>query len=364
MRTLLKIYKEAGLTSPFNFKNKTKFSSDYEKIKLNQSEDFYYNKIIVKKVFKKEYRSKLLNNKYFSIEGINNNDLYYSSKIEGIDIKKESKANPSVKEIWNKAYLLLNQFESIDVDSINEIVEILESDNNVTLSEKMREDNSLYRKNRVGVYSFGKYGEGELVHEGMDSKLISESIKNIIPFQNNVDCDFNELIINVSIAHLLFEYIHPYYDGNGRLGRMLILWMTNNSNYPGSGYSISELIYMNKSKYYNALNHSQTTKDLTYFIVFMNEIMTESLKVNNLMMNIIDEYEDVLTNTQFYFIRKLLHSGMMNKSVNYPSIKSNFEDHTRQGFNKMIKILEEMELLIIDRSQKTHSISLNNNVIH
>jgi Fic family protein len=77
---------------------------------------------------------------------------------------------------------------------------------------------------------------------------------NLEQFMNTIDDDIDPLI-KLGVLHYQFESIHPFYDGNGRTGRMLLilyLLLTEKLDYPV--LFISEFINQNRSQYYQLLN--------------------------------------------------------------------------------------------------------------
>ena len=71
-------------------------------------------------------------------------------------------------------------------------------------------------------------------------------------YMNNMYDD--EPFIKVAISHVQFESIHPYKDGNGRMGRALITLQLSKLKNDDSILFLSEIIELFKANYYNALN--------------------------------------------------------------------------------------------------------------
>lgn len=82
--------------------------------------------------------------------------------------------------------------------------------------------------------------------------------------------------MRVSLFHYLLGYIHPFYDGNGRLSRFLT------SNYlcddnPFLALSLSQHIYAHKEAYYKAFtitNDPRNRGDLTYFVLSFLKLLS------------------------------------------------------------------------------------------
>ncbi len=89
-------------------------------------------------------------------------------------------------------------------------------------------------------------------------------------------------LIVSSVFHYEFEFIHPFEDGNGRLGRLwqtLILthWKPLFADVP-----VESLIYARQHEYYNALQDSSTQGESTPFIIFMLEAILQAIQENRL----------------------------------------------------------------------------------
>ncbi len=88
---------------------------------------------------------------------------------------------------------------------------------------------------------------------------------------NQNEDDTNPLI-KMPVIHYQFESIHPFYDGNGRTGRILnilYLVLTKKLSYPI--LFLSEYINSTRKKYYEYLNKCHETTDYTDIIIYLLE---------------------------------------------------------------------------------------------
>ena len=130
-----------------------------------------------------------------------------------------------------------------------------------------------------------KRGIINLTNEVSESELIIK-IKNnplINKFINNEENHIPHLI-KIAIAHYQFETIHPFLDGNGRLGRLLItLYLVSNDVLKKPSLYLSDFFEKNKGYYYDNLMTVRLTSNLTqwvkFFLVGVIETSKESIQV-------------------------------------------------------------------------------------
>src|SRR5690606_20700684 len=79
-----------------------------------------------------------------------------------------------------------------------------------------------------------------------------------------------------AIAHLYFESIHPFEDGNGRIGRALAEYTISNTLQSPVLLSLSKTIEKNKKQYYNALKQAQSGLEITEWVGYFAEVILEA----------------------------------------------------------------------------------------
>lgn len=136
-------------------------------------------------------------------------------------------------------------------------------------------DGMMFRKDSVDIYNTA----GKSIHAGLypEGKIIDAMEKALLFLHND---SVNELY-RTCLFHYLLEYIHPFYDGNGRLGRFLLSYSLSQQFEPLLAYRISETIEEKKAAYYECFrlcNHSRNLGDLTPFLIMMLGIILQSVK--------------------------------------------------------------------------------------
>lgn len=131
---------------------------------------------------------------------------------------------------------------------------------------------------------------GEILYTPPQGEAIILNLLGNLEKFINMDNDEVDTLIKMPIVHYQFEAIHPFYDGNGRTGRILnILYfiLTEKLDFPI--LFLSEYINQNKAIYYNLLRETTTTGDYTAFILFMLDgLQKQALQTQNRVIAISD----------------------------------------------------------------------------
>lgn len=102
---------------------------------------------------------------------------------------------------------------------------------------------------------------------------LPELIAEVINYSNKIDTPLS----NIAIAHFAFEKTHPFLDGNGRVGRILMNWYLKRLGFEFAGLiSFEEYLENNRDKYYSTL--AMEGFDITEFVEFILEAISESAR--------------------------------------------------------------------------------------
>lgn len=136
-----------------------------------------------------------------------------------------------------------------------------------------RPDGMLFRKDATCVYD----GGGNLIHTGLSPESsIIQALQQALAFLNDSSV---EPLLRICIFHYLLEYIHPFYDGNGRLGRFILSYCIAQNLEPLLAYRISTTIKDNIAQYYKAFedcNDPANLGDLTPFLLMQLKMILRS----------------------------------------------------------------------------------------
>jgi len=159
---------------------------------------------------------------------------------------------------------------------------------------------------RLRSKSVGIVKGSEVAHIAPSSEMLKPLMNDLFDYLKN---DEDLVLIKSCVFHYEMEFIHPFIDGNGRMGR---LWQTLilKDTYPIFEFlPIEVLIKERQEHYYESLGKSDNTGESTAFIEYMLEIILESLEdllnIQNVSLTNIDRinlFKSIVTNN--YFTRK------------------------------------------------------------
>lgn len=134
-----------------------------------------------------------------------------------------------------------------------------------------RLDGALFRKDSVDITS----SSGKILHRGVQPE--QKIIENLSVALEILNDEAIPLLARLSVFHYFFEYIHPFYDGNGRTARFIISYYLARHFNPLIALRLSTRIKKNKKKYYELFRETDSEwncGDLTPFVLGFSEIIS------------------------------------------------------------------------------------------
>ena len=154
------------------------------------------------------------------------------------------------------------------------------------------------RKTSVGIVK-----GADIAHLAPPGELVYPLLKNLFDYLKN---DKDLLVIKSCVFHYEFEFIHPFIDGNGRIGRLWQTMILKDYSKVFEFLPIETLIKERQQDYYNVLGKSDKQGSSTSFIEFMLEILTialdDLLKTQNFTAtdsDRIDLFKDLIGGKEF-----------------------------------------------------------------
>ncbi len=200
-----------------------------------------------------------------------------------------------IQEVRNaiQAYERLEQWQA------NSEVNLLEA--HQLLMQGLVDEAGFYRHKSVGVMQ-GK----QVIHMAPPASRVSYLMSDLL---NWLDTTKEHALIASCVFHYEFEFIHPFIDGNGRMGRLwqtLILsqWRNLFLHIP-----VESLVYGQQQAYYQVLNESTQKSDSAPFIEFMLAIILEACLVGSVDQN------DQVSDQESDQVNKLLNLLMQQRSL-------------------------------------------------
>ncbi len=198
--------------------------------------------------------------------------------------------NPAAKEVQYYSAALKHGFNLLGVHgflTINYIVEI----------QKILEQNDAGIRSQAGTVLKNEYS-GEIIYtppQNKDSILhLLKNLEEYINEENGLDA-----LIKMAIIHYQFESIHPFYDGNGRTGRIInVLYLVLRGLLDIPVLYLSQYIIKTKQDYYRLLQNVRTENAwedwVIYLLIGVEETSLNTIKIIESINNLMTETKNKL----------------------------------------------------------------------
>lgn len=127
-----------------------------------------------------------------------------------------------------------------------------------------------FRTRAVGVVK-----DGEVIHAGTLPAYIPDNMYQLFDWLRNSE---SHMLIKSSIFHYEFELIHPFGDGNGRIGRLWQTLLLSQWQPIFAWLPVESMIYRNQEAYYQAIDRSNVEREGTVFLDFMLQMILQTLR--------------------------------------------------------------------------------------
>lgn len=166
----------------------------------------------------------------------------------------------------------------------------------------------------------GAMGKEKVHYEAPPSSSVPNEMQRFIDWFNDTapggTNEIRKAPIRAAVAHLYFETIHPFEDGNGRIGRAIAEKALSQTIGRPVVLSLSRTIEANKDAYYNSLEKAQQSNEITpwvdYFVATTLDAQTEAeIQIDFTLKKtrFFDRYKDQLNDRQLTVIKRMLEEG-------------------------------------------------------
>lgn len=239
-------------------------------------------------------------------------DLYSSDSIA------RHFASHAAKEVYNYAGALKSGYAEV------KRIGLLTSNQIIDIQTALEETRSGFRK--LPGTSLKNAQTGEIIYTPPQSyKEIEDLMSNLEKFINDSDlCDWDPLV-KMAVIHHQFESIHPFYDGNGRTGRIVnILYLVKENLLNLPILYLSRYINQNKATYYSLLQQTRNTGEWEPWILFILEaVMQTSLQTSSMVRGIKSLMMDFKVRIRTE-LPKIYSQDLINNLFKHPYTKIDF----------------------------------------
>ncbi len=196
---------------------------------------------------------------------------------------------------------------------------------------------------------------GEVVYTPpQDHNTIVSLMNNLEIFMNDDTMMDADPLVKMAILHHQFESIHPFYDGNGRTGRIInILFLIQKKLLDLPVLYLSRYIIRHKNDYYRLLQQVRQTGEWEAWIMYMldgvEQTANESIVLIGQIKKLMQQYKQSIRTT----LPKMYSQDLLNNLFKYPYTKIEYlENDLSISRSTAIRYLKELEKLKLLAKQK------------
>lgn len=192
----------------------------------------------------------------YSSLAIENNTLSIEQVTDVIDGKRVIGAQDDILAVQN-AFAAYKEIGALAPYDMREMLRV-----HGIMMRNLVAEAGLLRTGQVGVYN----EKGEVVHLAPPAEFVAGQIDALFDWVKNRPAN---MLIKSSVFHYEFEFIHPFRDGNGRMGRLWQTALLASWKPIFKWIPIESIIKDNQEEYYKAISYSTSLGKSNIFILFM-----------------------------------------------------------------------------------------------
>ncbi len=161
-----------------------------------------------------------------------------------------------IAEVRN-AYTVYDTIEELDPYSVDSLLSA-----HGIMMRGLIDESGMFRSRAVGVVD----SQGNILHMGTLPRYVPNSVEQLFSWVRDSDLP---MVIKSSVFHYEFELIHPFADGNGRMGRLWHTRLLMEWDPLFAWLPVESIIHDRQQQYYDVINASNNAGESTVFIEFM-----------------------------------------------------------------------------------------------
>lgn len=169
-----------------------------------------------------------------------------------------------IAEVKN-AYEIYEHLDQLNPYSVDDLLTA-----HGVMTRGLVEESGVFRSRPVGVVD----KDGHVLHFGTLPEYVPNLVMELLDWVRDSDV---HILIRSCVFHYEFELIHPFADGNGRVGRLWHTLLLSTWNPAFAWLPVESMIYAHQQEYYAAINASNEAGESTVFIEFMLSTIQASL---------------------------------------------------------------------------------------
>jgi Fic family protein len=254
-----------------------------------------------------------------------------SSRIEGTQtqmdeaVLKAEQLAPEKRDDWGE---VRNYVQAIN-EAISELDHLplsnrLLKHTHAILMQGVRGENKTPGEFRISQNWIGGSGLSDAAFIPPHPGEVPDLMSDLELFWHNENINVPELI-RIALSHYQFETIHPFLDGNGRIGRLLItLYLVNKGLLRKPSLYLSHFFERNRGSYYDALTRVRQSNDISHWVrFFLNAVIETSGKGKETFQRILELRQEVDALTLSYGKRAENVQLLLKNLYRLPAITAN-----------------------------------------